>query len=182
MDGAKEPIAEAVISWGSSRYPRAAALTRPVRFRIFGRMTLHMVKLCVGCDSVAELTEWIAVGRAERKRRGLRDEHIHRTRMMPKRVDDIVDGGSMFWVIKGDIKVREAILDLRAVKDESGIGHCDIVLSGELVPVEPRRLRPFQGWRYLPVADAPRDLASFGSGMRTLPPDLARELAVLGLL
>lgn len=157
-------------------------MTRPVGFRIFGRMTLHMVKLCVGCDSVAELTEWISVGRAERRRRGLRDEHIHRTRMMPKRVDDIVDGGSMYWVIKGEIKVREAILDLRAVKDESGIGHCDIVLSGELVPVEPRRLRPFQGWRYLPLADAPRDLASFGSGMRTLPPDLARELAVLGLL
>ena len=145
-------------------------------------MTLHMVKLSVGCESVADLTSWIAASKAERKRRGMRDERIHRTRMMPKRIDEIVDGGSMFWVIKGEIKVREAILELRAVTDEAAIGHCDIVLSGELVPVEPRRLRPFQGWRYLPVADAPRDLASFGSGMRSLPADLARDLAVLGLL
>ena len=109
-------------------------------------------------------------------------ERIHRTRMSPKRSAEVLDGGSLYWVIKGEIKVREAILELRAVTDESGIGHCDIVLTGELVPVEPRRLRPFQGWRYLAANEAPRDLASFGSGMRALPPELARELSVLGLL
>lgn len=157
-------------------------MTRATVDHIFRRMTLHMVKLCVGCDSVAELTDWIAARRADRKRRGVVDERIHRTRMMPKRVEEILDGGSMFWVIKGEIKVREAILELRSVTDEAGISHCDIVLSGELVPVEPRRMRPFQGWRYFPLADAPRDLSSFGKGMQELPPELARELAVLGLL
>lgn len=157
-------------------------MTPARRRHIFRRMTLHMVKLCVGCESVAELTDWIAARRADRKRRGVLDERIHRTRMMPKRVDEILDGGSLFWVIKGEIKVREAILDLRSVTDEAGVSHCDIVLSGELVPVEPRRMRPFQGWRYFPLADAPRDLASFGTGMQELPPELARELAVLGLL
>jgi hypothetical protein len=161
---------------------RKSRLTQTDTHPIFRRMTLHMVKLCVGCDSVAELTDWISARRADRKRRGVVDERIHRTRMMPKRVEEILDGGSMFWVIKGEIKVREAILELRSVTDEAGISHCDIVLSGELVPVEPRRMRPFQGWRYLPVADAPRDLSSFGSSMQELPQDLARELAVLGLL
>jgi hypothetical protein len=145
-------------------------------------MTVHLVKLCVGCDSVDELKAWIADRRADRLKRGVAPERIHRTRMSPKRTTDILDGGSIYWVIKGEIKVRETILDLRGVTDEAGVSYCDIVLAGELVPVEPRRLRPFQGWRYLAVHEAPRDLASFGSGMRTLPPDLARELSQLGLL
>ena len=148
----------------------------------YRRMPLHMVKLCVGCDSVEELAGWIAARAADKRRRGLAAEHVHRTRMSPKRTEEILDGGSLYWVIKGEIKVREAILELRAVKDENGVGHCDIVLSGELVPVDPRRMRPFQGWRYLDNKDVPRDLASFGKAMQELPADLARELAVLGLL
>eukprot|EP01037_Dinobryon_pediforme_P027681 gene27681-30658_t len=145
-------------------------------------MPLHIVKLCVGCDSVDDLAGWIASRGADKLRRGLPPEHIHRTRMSPKRADEVLDGGSLYWVIKGEIKVREAILDLRAVKDEQGVPHCDIVLSGELVPVVPRRMRPFQGWRYLPADDAPRDIAQVSSALRALPPELARELTVLGLL
>jgi hypothetical protein len=145
-------------------------------------MTLHLVKLCVGCDSVDDLSGWIAERKADRIRRGVSTDRVHRTRQSPKRADELLDGGSLYWVIKGEIKVRETILDLRSVTDDAGISHCDIVLTGELVPVEPRRLRPFQGWRYLAAHEAPRDLASFGSGMRALPPELARELAVLGLL
>lgn len=145
-------------------------------------MTLHLVKLCVGCDSVEELTNWIAERRADRIRRGVSTDRIHRTRQSPKRAAELLDGGSIYWVIKGEVKVRETILELRAVTDDAGISHCDIVLSGDLVPVEPRRLRPFQGWRYLAAHEAPRDLASFGSGMRSLPPELARELSLLGLL
>ena len=145
-------------------------------------MTLHLVKLSVGCESVDDLANWIAVRRQERIRRGVADDRIHRTRQTPKRGPELLDGGSIYWVIKGEIKVRERILELRSVTDEAGIAHCDIVLSGELVPVEPRRMRPFQGWRYLAAHEAPRDLASFGSGMVSLPPELARELSALGLL
>lgn len=145
-------------------------------------MTLHLVKLCVGCDSVEDLAGWIAERGAERLRRGAVPEHIHRTRQSPKRAEDLLDGGSLYWVIKGEIKVRETIRELCAVTNDAGVSHCDIVLSGELVPVAPRRLRPFQGWRYLAAHEAPRDLASFGTGMRSLPPDLARELSELGLL
>ncbi len=143
-------------------------------------MTLNLIKLCVGCDGIDDLADWIAVTIAEKTRRGLEPAHIHRTRMSPKRVEEIVPGGSLYWVIKGQIRVREAILELRAVKDASGVSHCDIVLSGELVEVEARPYRPFQGWRYLAAEVAPRDLRS--DAVADLPVEFLRELAGLGLL
>jgi hypothetical protein len=143
-------------------------------------MTLHLLKLSVGSESVQDLQDWVDTQRAERRRRGLEPVHVHRTRQSPKRRDEIVDGGSMFWVIKGAIMVREAIVDLRATVDHMGVPHCDIVLSGELVQVEPRPFRPFQGWRYLEANDAPRDFRAKGS--RDLPPEFVKELATLGLL
>ena len=143
-------------------------------------MALNLIKLCVGCDGIDDLAHWIAATRAEKVRRGLAPEHVHRTRMMPKRVEEIVPGGSLYWVIKGQIRVREAILELRAVKDASGVSHCDIVLSGELVEVEARPYRPFQGWRYLAAEVCPRDLKS--DAVADLPVEFLRELAGLGLL
>lgn len=143
-------------------------------------MALHLIKLCVGCDSVQDLTDWVDARIAERRRAGAEPVHIHRTRQMPKRRDDILEGGSLYWVIKGSVMVREPILDLRAVTDQDGVPHCDIVLSGDFTPVEPRRCRPFQGWRYLDAKEIPADLRS--GGARDLPPEFVKELAVLGLL
>jgi len=143
-------------------------------------MALHLIKLCVGCDGIEDLAQWIAATLAEKRRRGAEPVHVHRTRMSPKRVEEILDGGSLYWVIKGQIRVREKILDLRAAKDEAGVSHCDIVLSGDLVEVEARPYRPFQGWRYLDPAVAPRDL--IGDGTQDLPIEFLRELAGLGLL
>ncbi len=143
-------------------------------------MALHLIKLCVGCDGIEDLADWIAATLAEKKRRGLEPAHVHRTRMMPKRVAEILDGGSLYWVIKGQIRVREKILDLRAVTDAAGVSHCDIVLSADLVEVEARPYRPFQGWRYFDPAVAPRDL--IGEETADLPIEFLRELAGLGLL
>ncbi len=143
-------------------------------------MALNLIKLCVGCDGIDDLAHWIAATRAEKIRRGLPGEHVHRTRMMPKRVEEVLDGGSLYWVIKGQIRVREKILDLRAVTDTAGVPHCDIVLSGELVEVEARPFRPFQGWRYLEPERAPRDLVAAETA--DLPVEFLRELAGLGLL
>ncbi len=143
-------------------------------------MALHLIKLCVGCDGIEDLAAWIALTKREKAARGLAPEHVHRTRMMPKRVDEILDGGSLYWVIKGQLRVREAILDLRAVKDAAGVPHCDIVLSGDLVEVEARPFRPFQGWRYLDPDRTPRDL--LGEATADLPVEFLRELAGLGLL
>jgi hypothetical protein len=143
-------------------------------------MPLHLIKLCVGCDDVADLASWIEERLAQCRRAGRAPEHIHRTRMAPKRREDILDGGSLYWVIKGVVRVREPILDLRAVTSEDGVPHCDIVLSGALTQVSPAPWRPFQGWRYLEAERAPRDLIE-GHG-DALPPELAAELGRLGLM
>src|SRR3569833_2701265 len=87
-------------------------------------MALHLIKLAVGCDSVADLEEWIKLKLKERKKRGQKPERIHTTRMLPKRAEELTDGGSLFWVIKGQITSREKILDIRSVTGKDGIRRC----------------------------------------------------------
>jgi len=148
---------------------------------------LHLIKLCVGCDSVKDLEDWIKQKLKARKP-GLRKsggrlrERNHTTRMVPKRADEIIDGGSLYWVIRGQIMCRERILDIRPFVDKEGIGRCHIVLDCKPVLVEPRPYRAFQGWRYLDTKDAPRDLDRAAPGARDMPEDLRRELRDLGLL
>jgi hypothetical protein len=145
-------------------------------------MPLHLIKLCVGCDSVADLEDWIKQRLKEKKRRGQKPEHIHTTRMMPKRVGELLDGGSLYWVIRGQVTCRERILDVRPFTDKDGIGRCRLVLDGKVVLVEPRPFRAFQGWRYYTAKDAPRDLSRVGRGLAALPENMRRELRELGLL
>jgi hypothetical protein len=150
---------------------------------------LHLIKLCVGCDSISDIEDWIeetlkarkgsgkGVGKAARPR-----ERSHTTRMAPKRAAEIIDGGSLYWVMRGHILCRERVLDLRPFTDKDGVGRCHIVLDCNPVPVEPRPHRAFQGWRYLSAGDAPRDLDRAAPGARDMPEDLRRELRSLGLL
>jgi hypothetical protein len=145
-------------------------------------MPLHLIKLCVGCDSVADLEDWIKLKLKEKKRRGQRPEHIHITRMVPKRAEELTAGGSLYWVIRGQISCRERILAIRPFTDKDGIGRCRVVLDGKLVLVEPRPRSAFQGWRYLEVKDAPRDLSRAAPGAAKMPEQMRRELRELGLL
>jgi hypothetical protein len=145
-------------------------------------MTLHLIKLSVGTDSIEDLEEWIKLKLKERKKRRQKPERIHTTRMFPKRVDELLDGGSIYWVIKGEILCRERILDLRQVTGKDGIRRCQLVLDPKLVPVRPRPFRAFQGWRYLDAKDAPPDLDRVGRGTAKLPEPMRRELRELGLL
>ena len=145
-------------------------------------MPLHLIKLCVGCDSVADLEDWIRLKLKEKKRRGQKPEHIHTTRMVPKRAEELTGGGSLFWVIKGQITCRERILDIRPFTDKDGIGRCRVVLDGKLVLVEPRPRSAFQGWRYLEAKEAPRDLSRAAPGAAKMPEQMRRELRELGLL
>lgn len=141
-------------------------------------MTLHLIKLCVGADSIADLAHWQKQRAAERKKKGGTGEVMHITRMTPKRAEELLDGGSLYWVIKGQIAARQKLKALRAVTRE-GVPHCALVLQKTIVPTVRRRHRAFQGWRYLEPADAPRDL----SGSRAdLPEKLRSELTDLGLL
>jgi hypothetical protein len=145
-------------------------------------MPLHLIKLCVGCDSVADLEDWIRQKLKEKTRRGQKPEHIHTTRMMPKRADELTNGGSLYWVIRGQITCRERILDVRSFVDKDGIGRCRLVLDGKVVLVEPRPRAAFQGWRYLEASEAPRDLAHAAPGAAKMPEAMRRELRELGLL
>ena len=99
-------------------------------------MPLHLIKLCVGCDSVDDLKDWIKEQLAKKKRSGEPGKRFHRTRMVPKRVDELLDGGSLFWVIRGELLCRERILGIEPFRDKDGIGRCRIVLDGKvkLVP------------------------------------------------
>jgi hypothetical protein len=91
-------------------------------------------------------------------------------------------GGSLYWVIRGEIACRERLLDIRSFVDKEGIKRCRLVMDGKVVPVMPRPRGPFQGWRYLPAKEAPTDLAKGGKGVAQLPEKLRRELRELGLL
>jgi hypothetical protein len=145
-------------------------------------MTLNLIKLSVGSESVKDLEGWIRQRLKEKKARGEPAEHIHTTRMMPKRTDELLDGGSLYWVIKGAILCRQKLRDIRAITDKDGIGRCQLVLDTKLVLVDPRPFRAFQGWRYLTVRDAPPDLDRSAPGARSMPEPLRRELRELGLL
>jgi hypothetical protein len=146
---------------------------------------LHLIKLCVGCDSVQDLEDWIKERLKARRKGGAgggRKQRNHTTRMAPKRAAELVDGGSLYWVIRGQIMCRERILAIRPFVDKDGVGRCHIALDCKPVLVEPRPYRAFQGWRYLAPADAPRDLDRAAPGARDMPEHLRRELRQLGLL
>ena len=145
-------------------------------------MPLHIVKLCVGAESICDLESWIAVRLEDQRRAGQVAEQRHTTRMVPKRRDELLDGGSLFWVIKGHIAVRQNLLDVRPFTDEAGIGRCHLVLEPTLVEVDPRPRKPFQGWRYLDAADAPGDLGTDLPQWAAFPEPLRRELRELGLI
>jgi hypothetical protein len=145
-------------------------------------MPLHLIKLCVGCDSVQELEDWIKQRMRTRKKNGEKAEHIHTTRMVPKRADELVDGGSLYWVIRGEILCRERINAVRPFVDKEGIGRCRLALGPKVVLVQPRPYRAFQGWRYLDAKAAPPDLDRAAPGARDMPEGMRRELRELGLL
>jgi len=130
-------------------------------------MPLHMIKLCVGVAKVETL-----------ERRAAKNEWLTvHTRMTPKRAPEIEDGGSLFWVMKGSVVCRQAVLDITTT-GEGKTSQCLITLSSEVIRTAPQARRPFQGWRYLEPKDAPVDLSTMDAG--DLPEDLAKQLREMG--
>lgn len=143
--------------------------------------SLHLIKLCVGAESIEDLADWIGERLADQKARGLVEQQVHVTRMVPTRSAELLNGGSLYWVIKGEVLCRQRLTAIEPFVDGEGIGRCRLVLEPTLVRVSPRPSRPFQGWRYLKGHEAPTDLDQ-RSGGGGLPEDLQRELRQLGLL
>jgi hypothetical protein len=141
-------------------------------------MTLNLIKLCVGVDEVEELVAW------HRKRRNKRGNNYHRTRMMPTRAAEILEGGSLYWVVKGFIQVRQPILGLTKETGEGGRPVCVIELAPVHILVQPTAHRAFQGWRYFKSDAAPPDIKHKGKSYidPDMPKALKLELMRLGLI
>lgn len=139
--------------------------------------TINLVKLSVGTEDIAGLADWQTTKRAQAVD-GL-PQHV--TRMWPKRADEILNGGSIYWVIKGVILCRQKILRLDEKIGDDGIRRCAIVSDPTLVRVEATPKRAFQGWRYFPPADVPIDLPDGAQTEEALPPELSKALAAIGV-
>jgi hypothetical protein len=139
-------------------------------------MPLHLKKLSVGSTSIDSLREWHEEVLARRGR------IIHVTRSFPRRAEEILPGGSIYWVIKGKMCARQLIEEFIEVEREDGGVSCGIVMKPGLIPVFEKRHRPFQGWRYLEEKDVPLDLPTDAEGEDTMPMEMAEELRDLGLL
>lgn len=146
-------------------------------------MTVHLVKLCVGASSVSDLAQWQAGRLAEARKSGQPGRLFHATHQTPKKTEELLDGGSLYWVIKGVIQVRQRIIGFDEGTKSDGRQCCLILFDPELVEVRPVPRRAFQGWRYLSPDEAPEDLSGAGQGaLAALPAKMRRELAELCLL
>ncbi|MFB9950779.1 DUF1489 family protein [Rhizobium puerariae] len=145
-------------------------------------MALHLIKLCVGADSIQDLRDWVAERSLKAMAAGLEPHSVHTTRMVPKRTEELLDGGSLYWVIKGQVMARQKLLEIETFTEGDGIQRCHLLLGPEVIETAPQPKRPFQGWRYLKDEETPRDLGKMGEGVTALPEELRRELAELGLL
>jgi len=105
--------------------------------------TIHLIKLSVGSDSVEQIEDW----QQNRSKQRANGQYYHLTRMWPKREAELLNGGSIYWVIKGLIQVRQPIVEVREINDRGGRKACELIFDPQLFPVEPMPKRPFQGWR-----------------------------------
>lgn len=139
---------------------------------------VNLVKLCVGAEAVEDLVAW------QKSRAGGAESYNprHVTRMWPKREEELLSGGSLYWVFKGVILARQKVIRLDEVFGDDGIRRCGIVLDQEVVRTSAAPRRPFQGWRYLKPEDAPRDLPKGRQGESELPRELENALAEIGIL
>lgn len=151
-------------------------------------MTVHLVKLCVGIDSIAELVQYREEMAKKRGRSKKPLEDSHWTRSFPRRAEEVLDGGSLYWVIRGQICVRHRILRLDEVEDDEGRAYCAIVYDPTVIVTDIRPRRAFQGWRYLEADDAPPDRPDQHAALahalaeEDIPEGLRAELRSLGLL
>jgi hypothetical protein len=145
-------------------------------------MTVHLIKLCVGVDTVDELAVWQTERLKRLKRARKTPELCHRTLQTPKRREEVLDGGSLYWVIKGFVLVRQKVLDLRPDAKDDGTACCGIVLDRKLVATRAHPRRAFQGWRYLEAADVPKDVSVVDAADEAMPRGMREQLRELRLI
>lgn len=141
-------------------------------------MTVHILKLCVGIDSIEHLIE-VRRGREQQLPDGT-PYNFHITRFRPKRAAEILDGGSIYWIIRGFVQLRQRIIALEPIETDNGT-KCKIIMDTKIFRTEGQPRRPHQGWRYLETSDAPRDIAE-SEKTDDMPEEISRTLREMGLL
>ena len=143
---------------------------------------VNLVKLCVGITTINQLEQLQSMRRGEYVKAGRPPVNIHITRNKPKRSKEIINSGSLYWVIRRQIRVRQKIIRIDDIEDAEGRKKCCLVLDSDLIKTEHRAYRPFQGWRYLEQSDAPADLSNNQKAGSEMPSEMEEELRDLGLL
>lgn len=143
-------------------------------------MTIHLLRMAAGLTELSELHGYIQ--KEKRKEKGLGEVSSIYTRNTPKRMADLLEGGSVFNIMRSMIQCRRKILDIRSTKGRDGTQYCEIVLEAQLYRVMPVRFKPFQGWRYLEPEKAPKDLGIYQGGDDDIPEEMADDLRAAGLL
>lgn len=144
---------------------------------------MHLIKLCVGVETLDELRAYQSMRLENARKTGAPQELVHRTRQMPKKRIEVEESGSLYWVIKGSVRARQRILQLRPEEDAEGRSLCVIVFDNTLIETRPQPRRPFQGWRYLHPDDAPADLSRLdGTAPGDIPSKMREALEELALL
>ena len=144
-------------------------------------MTVHLIKIAAGVQHLDQLqTRLLSYGY---------DDPDHGpvtpvpTRNTPKRADELLDGGSIYWIIKGKIAARTPFIDIYGEETPEGKKVCRLCVSSTVIPTIPVPKRGFQGWRYFPAADAPDDMpVGSGGEINEISPEMAAELKELGLI
>lgn len=144
-------------------------------------MPMNLLKLCVGIESTDDLLQSMAFRLQRSRKLGRSPELFHTTRMIPKKREELLDGGSLYWVIKGNVQARQRLLDIRVFKDPEGVRRCNLIVDKELILTTWQPRRAFQGWRYLTFEDAPADLQQ-NDICDDLPAQMRQDLLELRLL
>jgi hypothetical protein len=143
-------------------------------------MALHLIKLAVGVDDLSHMKK-LQAARRKQRRQSPRSPHWVYTRNTPRRAEELLGGGSLYWVVRGVIRCRQELVGFEEdIDNEDGRKYCRIKVKRTLVQVAPRACKAFQGWRYLDPASAPPDLSRGDTA--DMPPEMAAELKRLGLL
>ncbi|MAF49737.1 MAG: DUF1489 domain-containing protein [Rhodospirillales bacterium] len=144
-------------------------------------MTVHLLRMAVRVESIGQLRS-IQAERLKQSAKGRKKRLFTHTRNVPRRSEELLDGGSIYWVVRRYIRVRQKIIGVEQGTNSEGRKYCAIELDPELVMVEPRRQKAFQGWRYFRTRDVPKDLEQTVAETEELPAELADELRDLGLI
>ncbi|MFV3130752.1 DUF1489 family protein [Niveispirillum sp. KHB5.9] len=140
-------------------------------------MTIHFLRLAVGADSLQSMRDWRRDHQITWSGRPVVPTY---TKRAPTRQAELLDGGCIYWVVKGFVQCRQRFVGFDQIRDTDGSDYCRMLMDPELIETQAMPKRPFQGWRYLKPEDAPPDLAE-GQGGDALPEHLLAELRALGL-